>query len=103
MVQNNKLSKKIYDASWYELIRQLTYKSKWQGKEVYQVDEYYPSSQICSHCEYQDKSIKDLKIRNWICPNCMNTNNRDINASINIMFEGIKKYMKKVVTELQVI
>ena len=93
MVQNSKLSKKIYDASWYELIRQLHYKSRWQGKICYQVDTYYPSSQTCSRCGNINKNVKDLKVREWECPHCTNMNNRDINASINIMWEGIKEYM----------
>ena len=96
MVQNQNLSKKILDVSWNELIRQIKYKSKWQGKTTYQIETYYPSSQICSHCEYQNKETKDLKIREWICPECRNVNDRDINASINIMYEGIKKYMKEI-------
>ena len=100
MVQNKNLSKKIYDASWYELIRQLEYKSKLKGKELYKIETYYPSSQICSRCGYQEKRMKDLKIREWECPNCTSKNDRDINASINIMFEGIKLYMKKA-NELQ--
>ena len=93
MVQNKKPSKKIYDASWYELIRQLQYKSKWQGKICYQIDTYYPSSQTCSRCDNINKNVKDLKVRKWECPNCTNINNRDINASINIMWEGINSYM----------
>ena len=102
MVQNKNLSKKIYDVSWYELIRQLEYKSKWKNKQFYQIDTYYPSSQICSRCGYQEKKAKDLSIRKWECKNCTNQNERDINASINIMFEGIKKYIKEVLNELQV-
>ena len=95
------LSKEIYDASWAELIRQLKYKSKWKGKLFYQIYTYYPSSQICSRCGYQNKKIKDLSIRKWECPNCLNLNERDYNASINIMFEGLKLYMKNDL-ELQV-
>jgi len=102
MVQNKHLSKKIYDASWYEIIRQLEYKSKWNNKQFYQIDTYYPSSQICSRCGYREKDIKDLSIRKWECRSCTNINERDINASINIMFEGIKKYMKGI-NELKVI
>lgn len=102
MVQNKNLSKKIYDASWYELIRQLEYKTKWKGKKLYKIDTYYASSQICSRCGYQNSDVKDLSIREWECPECTNHNNRDINASVNIMFEGLKLYMKNDL-ELQVI
>ena len=94
MVQNKHLSKYILDTSWYELIRQLKYKCMWKNKKLYQIDPYYPSSQICSHCDYKFEKVKDLSIRKWECPRCSSTNDRDINASINIMFEGIKKYMK---------
>lgn len=102
MVQNKIFSKKIYDASWYELIRQLEYKSKWKNKQLYRIETYYPSSQICSRCGYQNKETKELRIRKWECIKCTNINERDINASINIMFEGIKKYIKTI-NELQVI
>ena len=102
MVQNKNLSKKIYDVSWYELIRQLEYKSKWKNKKFYQISTYYPSSQICSRCGYQSKRMKDLSIRKWECKSCTNINERDINASVNIMFEGLKLYIKKGINELQV-
>ena len=102
MVQNKNLSKKIYDVSWYELIKQLEYKSKWNNKKFYQIDTYYPSSQICSRCGYQNKKLKDLSIRKWECESCTNINERDKNASINIMYEGIKIYMEKGINELQV-
>jgi len=103
MVQNSKLSKKIYDASWYGLIRQLQYKSKWNGKICYEIDTYYPSSQECNRCGSINKEVKDLKVRGWECTKCKNDNDRDINASINIMWEGIKAYMNCCVnTELRV-
>lgn len=94
MVKSN-LAKKIYDASWYELIKCIEYKSKWKNKKFYQVPTNYPSSQICSRCSYQNKNLKDLSIRNWECPKCTCKHDRDINASINIMTEGIKQYMKE--------
>ena len=102
MVQNRHLSKSILDASWSELIRQLKYKCTWKNKRFYQVDAYYPSSQMCSRCGYKESSVKDLSVRVWECPNCTNMNNRDLNASINIMFEGVKIYMESELTELQV-
>jgi len=92
MTQNNNLSKSIMDASWYEFIRQLEYKSKYKNKTLIQIDEYYPSSQICSVCNNVNKETKDLSIRKWICDNCSHEHDRDINASINIMFEGVSKY-----------
>ena len=59
----NHLAKYISNASFSEIIRQLGYKSKWRGKKFYQVSTYYPSSQMCSHCDYKETSLKDLSIR----------------------------------------
>ena len=94
MLNNKELSKKINDASFYEIIRQLEYKSKFKGKLFYQIDTYYPSSQECSTCGNINKKYKDINVREYKCSKCHNEIDRDLNASINIMFEGLKLYMK---------
>ena len=96
MIMDKTLSKSISDASFSEILRQLEYKCKFKGKLFYQCDLYYPSSQECSHCGHIDKSYKDLTKRVYKCSKCGNTLDRDLNASINISFEGIKLYMKEV-------
>lgn len=98
MLKKHNLSKKISDASFYEIIRQLEYKSKYKNKLFYQIDEYYPSSQECNVCGNIDKKYKDLNERVYKCSNCGIKIDRDLNASINIMFEGLKLYMKEVNT-----
>lgn len=90
MVKNHKLTKSIHDESLYELTRQLQYKAEWNGRIYHKVDRFFASSQICSNCGYINKNIKDLSIRTWTCPNCSTQHNRDINASINILNQGIK-------------
>ena len=92
--KDNKLSIKINDATFSEIIRQFQYKSKHKGKEFYQINTYYPSSQICSRCNNQDRRYKDLTRREYKCTKCNQEIDRDLNASINIMFEGLKLYMK---------
>ena len=97
MLSNKELSKKISDSSFYEIIRQLKYKSKNKGKLFYQIDTYYPSSQKCHICGNIDKKYKDLIERVYKCSKCQNEIDRDLNASINIMYEGVKLYMKKLI------
>ena len=92
--KDSRLSSKINDATFSEIIRQLQYKAKYKGKYFYQINTYYPSSQICSRCDNQDKSYKDLTKREYKCTKCNQKLDRDLNASINIMFEGLKLYMK---------
>ena len=97
MLQGKKISKSIIDASFHEIIRQLQYKAKNKGKYFYQIDTFYPSTQTCSVCGNIDSKYKDLTKRDYNCCNCKNTLDRDLNASINIMFEGLKLHMKNIV------
>ena len=90
MTHDNNLAKYILDASFYMICNLLEWKTKLLGKYYYQVDTYYPSSQICSRCEHKEEKLKDLSIRKYECTRCGLELDRDINASINIMFEGLK-------------
>lgn len=101
MDKNINLSKKINDATFREILKQLEYKSKEKGKYFFKINTYYPSSQTCSVCDNIDKKYKNLNERDYVCQCCKNTLDRNLNASINIMFEGLKLYMKKVYSKYQ--
>ena len=87
---NHHLAKAVLDASFNKICELLKWKTKLQGKYYYQVDTFYPSSKMCSHCGSKTEVTNNLSIRSWECTNCGNKNDRDINASINIMFEGLR-------------
>ena len=90
MVKNHNLAKAISDCSWYELTRQLQYKSEGNGRQYIKIGRFMPSSQTCHVCGYINKGTKDLSVREWECPNCHTIHDRDINAAINILNEGLK-------------
>ena len=87
---NHHLAKAVLDASFNKICELLKWKTQLQGKYYYQVDTFYPSSKMCSHCGSKTEVTNNLSIRSWECTNCGNKNDRDINASINIMFEGLR-------------
>lgn len=88
MIKNHHLAKSIADASWYELTRQLDYKSVWYGRLYVKIDTYYPSSQTCNCCGFKNPITKNLTVRDWTCPQCETYHDRDENAADNILAEG---------------
>ena len=92
MLKNHKLAKAISNASWATFVRFLRYKCEWYGKLFILVPPHY-TSRICHQCGW-DSGKKPLNVREWTCPHCHKTHDRDINAAINILYRGLKTYLQ---------
>ena len=89
MVKNHNLAESICEMNWGEFRRMLEYKANWYNRKMVFVDRFYPSSKACHNCGYINKSIT-LKDRQWICPQCGEVIERDYNAALNILDEGLR-------------
>ena len=89
MVRNHKLAKAISDVSWGRFLSTLEYKAFEHGSDVLKVDTFFPSSQLCSECGYQNAKVKNLGVRKWVCPKCGAVHDRDVNAAKNILSKAL--------------
>ncbi len=89
MLRSHRLARSIAGASWSRFLGMLEYKAAWYGNNVIRVPTTYPSSQTCGHCGYKNPLVRDLSVRRWKCPICGTEHDRDVNAAINILNEGL--------------
>jgi putative transposase len=88
MVKNHYLAKVISDVGWSEFVRQLEYKAAWYGRTLVKIDRFSPSSKTCHACKHILDSLT-LDRREWVCPQCGVVHDRDTNAALNILAEGL--------------
>lgn len=88
MMKNHNLAQAFSDVSLGMFYAMLEYKSNWNNKEYVKIDRFFPSSKTCSVCGWVFQDLK-LLIREWTCPSCGEYHDRDINASKNILKQGI--------------
>lgn len=89
MIESKELSRQISDASWGMLITMLEYKCKWYGRNLIKINTYFPSSKKCSNCGNVKEDLK-LSEREYNCEKCFVSLDRDYNASLNILEEGLR-------------
>ena len=89
MLRNHKLAESISEMNFGEFRRMLEYKAKWYDRQIVYVDRFYPSSKTCHNCGYIKKDLK-LNDRQWVCPQCGEVIERDYNAALNILDEGLR-------------
>lgn len=83
MMANSKLARRIADVGFYELRRQLEYKSQWYRIALQVADRWFPSSKLCSDCGHKHSDLT-LSDRTFKCPACGTSKCRDHNASLNL-------------------
>jgi putative transposase len=89
MLKNHKLAKSIQELSLYRFKTILEYKANWYGRDIIQIDRFYPSTKLCNDCGFKNNDLT-LEDRQWTCPSCKSKHDRDLNASKNILKEGLK-------------
>jgi putative transposase len=89
MLRNHCLAEAIQEMNFGEFRRMLEYKAKWYGRKLVFVGRYYPSSKTCHHCGYVNKGLT-LGDRQWVCSECGEVVDRDYNAALNILDEGLR-------------
>ena len=89
MMMNHHLAKAIQEIGFYTFKSTLKNKAMLNDKFVIEVDRWFASSKTCHCCGYVYKGLT-LNEREWVCPICGEHHNRDVNAAINILFEGNK-------------
>jgi len=88
MLKNSCLAKHIADCAWSSLLDKLRYKAKQSGKRVVKINQWFASSKTCSCCGHKVEQLP-LSIRQWRCPTCHHTHDRDINAALNVKQQGV--------------
>ncbi len=88
MVKNHKLAQALSDVALGMFYTMLEYKANWNDKSFVKIDRFFPSSKTCSNCGWIYKDL-NLSIREWTCPCCNEHHDRDLNASKNILKQGI--------------
>ena len=88
--QKHNINRSYANDGWYMFTQMMTYKASYSSGIVVKVPKDYPSSEICHCCGYRNPKLKDISIREWTCPQCNVSHDRDYNAAVNIKNKGLE-------------
>ena len=91
-------AKNYNDVSWNKFMNMLEWKSEFYNCSVVKSDKWFASSQLCSSCGFKNEAVKNLSVREWVCPKCGEAHNRDHNAAINLCNDAVSKIKNTVGT-----
>ena len=92
MLKNHCLARGVSESAWSDFVHKVQYKAAWAGKTIVLVDRWFASTSTCSCCGSKSgpRGYSDLGVREWVCPECGATLDRDLNAAWNVLFEGLR-------------
>jgi putative transposase len=81
-----RMAKSVLDSGWGMLKRFLEYKSQ-QAARSFEIVSERNTSVTCSHCRALTgpRGVNGLIVRSWVCSNCGELHDRDVNAARNIL------------------
>jgi putative transposase len=91
MARTLRLGKSVNDLGFGEFRRWLEWEAGKYGCYVHYADKWFASSKTCNSCGYRNDGLK-LSDREWTCPQCGDTHDRDLNAARNLRDEFLKEY-----------
>ena len=83
--------KQVSDLAFGEFVRKLKHQSKKRIRSVLKIGRWTPSTKCCSVCGHKNENLT-LADREWACPKCNTHLDRDHNAAMNILMEGVASF-----------
>ena len=91
--------KPVSDLAFGEFLEKLKHQSKKRSRSVLKIRRWTPTTKCCCVCGHKNTALK-LADRQWICPKCHTDLDRDQNAAMNILKEGVASFGLGVVSPI---
>ena len=88
--------KEVSDLALGEFYQKLKHQSHKRIRCVLKINRWSPTTKACCVCGYHKKDLT-LADRHWTCPSCQTHLDRDQNAAMNILKEGVASFRLGVV------